>query len=242
MTGKAPPENESTAVRIAAITGASRGIGAAIAAVLAEEGFSGLLGARTEADVTQLGAGLTGRWVGRRLDVSDARSVRAFRETAVDAFARVDVVVANAGVTVRARLDDYSEEDFASIFDVNVKGVWLTLKEFAGALTDGGLVVVVTSDVSTRVYEGGGPYAGSKAAARVLARTFQIEHPEFRVLELRPGRTATALGGEEAIRTLPEWALEPRDVAEVVRAAVRLPVDVRLEEAIVRSTGQQPTF
>jgi 3-oxoacyl-[acyl-carrier protein] reductase len=160
-----------------------------------------------------------------------------------DRFGAVDVLVANAGVGAFAPIDEFDVADFDRLFAVNVRGLFLTLKAFTPALqaASAGMAVVVSSDVSARVFPGGGPYTATKHAVRALARTYQLEQPELRVLELRPGSVDTAFAGTVEGEAGPGH-LTPDDVAETLRVAVRLPADVRVEELVVRSTGQTPQY
>jgi 3-oxoacyl-[acyl-carrier protein] reductase len=227
----------------AVITGASRGLGRAFARVLAEEGFDLALGARTTADLDDLAATLPGQPLTAPLDVTEADDVASFRDRVVERFGAVDVLVANAGVGAFGRIDTFDAETFDRLFAVNVRGVFLTLRAFTPALeaAGAGMAVVVSSDVSTRVFPGGGPYCATKHAVRALARAYQQEHPALRVLELRPGATDTHFGDTTEGDAGPGH-LTADEVAETLRAAVRLPPHVRLEELVVRSTGQTPDY
>jgi len=126
-----------------------------------------------------------------------------------------------------------------------VLGVWRCLAAFAGALEDApsrGLVLVVSSDVSARVFPGGGPYVASKHAVRALARTFQQEHPELRMCELRPGSTRTSFNGADPGAPVAPGSLTAEEVVATLRMVVTAPDDVRVEEVVVRSAGQAPDY
>lgn len=229
--------------RVAAVTGASRGLGAAFARVLSEEGFAVALGARDAGAVERLAAGLPGPAFGHALDVTDAGSVEAFRRATIERFGRLDALVNNAGIGIFRRLDEISREDFESTFRVNVFGAWATTVAFLPALRDSrGIVLMVSSDVSTRTFPTGGPYTASKFALRALTRTLQQENPELRVLELRPGAVDTSFAGSTPGAPGKEWFLQPSVVAEAVRFALRLPAGARVEEIVLRSSLQTPEF
>jgi 3-oxoacyl-[acyl-carrier protein] reductase len=233
--------------KVAIVTGASRGLGVAFAQVLAEEGCRLALGARDAAAVERLAAELTegsGREVlARGLDVARRASVDAFRDAVLARFGRVDVLVNNAGIGIFRRLEEISDGDFEQLFRVNVQGAWAMTTAFLPQLkASRGLVAMISSDVSTRTFPTGGPYTATKFALRALARTLQQENPELRVLELRPGATDTSFAGSTPGATGKEWFLQPRVVAETLRLALRLPPEARLEELVVRGSGQAPEF
>jgi 3-oxoacyl-[acyl-carrier protein] reductase len=231
-------------VRTAVVTGASRGLGAAIARVLAEEGCQLALGARRIDELERLAAELPTTTLTHHLDVTEPRSVAAFRGAVAERFGRVDVVVANAGVGAFGPMVGFDPETFDELFAVNVRGLWSTLTTFAedlAAAPTRGLALVVSSDVSSRVFPGGGPYVATKFAARALARTFQQEHPGLRVCELRPGATATHFAGNHPDRK-GEGQLSADEVADAIRMVIRAPENVRVEELVVRSAGQEPAY
>jgi 3-oxoacyl-[acyl-carrier protein] reductase len=229
--------------KVAVVTGASRGLGAAFARVLAEEGFAVALGARDVAGIERLAAELSVPTLAHPLDVGDSGSVRAFRDAVLGRFGRVDVLANNAGVGIFQRLEEISAEDFERTFRVNVQGAWAVAMAFLQQLKDArGQVFMISSDISTRTFPTGGAYTASKFALRALTRTLQQENPELRVLELRPGAVDTSFAGSTPGAPGKEWFLRPETVAETIRFALRLPPEARLEELVIRSTGQTPEY
>ncbi|MFL6195673.1 MAG: SDR family oxidoreductase [Thermoanaerobaculia bacterium] len=229
--------------KVAVVTGASRGLGAAFARVLAEEGYAVALGARDREGIERLASELPAPSLACPLDVADAAGVAAFRDAVLGRFGRVDALVNNAGIGIFKRLEDFSAEEFARTFQVNVQGVWAVTTAFLPRLRDSnGLVVMVSSDVSTRTFPNGGAYTASKFALRALARTFQQENPGLRVLELRPGAVDTHFAGSTPGAPGKEWFLRPETVAETLRFALRLPPEARLEEIVVRGRSQPPEY
>jgi 3-oxoacyl-[acyl-carrier protein] reductase len=234
---------DSRVARVAVVTGASRGLGAAFARVLSEEGFAVALGARDIQAVERLAAELPGPALGHALDVTDSASVEAFRGATIERFGRLDVLVNNAGIGIFRRLEETSREDFESTFRVNVFGAWAATVAFLPWLKEShGIVLMVSSDISTRTFPTGGSYTASKFALRALTRTFQQENPELRVLELRPGAVDTSFAGSTPGAPGKEWFLQPEVVAEAVRFALRLPTGARVEEIVLRSSLQTPEY
>lgn len=229
--------------RVAAVTGASRGLGAAFARVLSQEGYAVALGARDVVAVERLASELPGPALVHRLDVTDPESVEGFRRAAIERFGRLDALVNNAGIGVFRRLEETSREDFEATFRVNVQGAWAVTVAFLPWLRESrGLVLMVSSDVSTRTFPTGGSYTASKFALRALTRTFQQENPELRVLELRPGAVDTWFAGSTPGAPGKDWFLQPEVVGEALRFALRLPHGARVEEIALRSSTQAPEY
>jgi 3-oxoacyl-[acyl-carrier protein] reductase len=229
--------------RVAVVTGASRGLGAAFARVFAEEGFAVALGARDLAAVERLAAELPGGAFAHPLDVGDPGSVEAFRRAVLERFGRVDALVNNAGLGIFKRLEEHAWEDWERTFRVNVFGAWAMTTAFLPRLKESrGLVLMVSSDVSTRTFPNGGSYTASKFALRALTRTLQQENPDLRVLELRPGAVDTWFAGSTPGAPGKDWFLQPEVVGEAVRFALRMPAEARVEEIVLRSAGQTPEF
>jgi len=228
--------------RVAVVTGASRGLGATFARVLAQEGFAVALGARDGAALGRLAAELPGAFA-HPLDVGDPGSVAAFRQAVLGRFGRIDALVNNAGLGIFKRLEELSWEDWERTFRVNVFGAWALTAAFLPQLKESrGLVLMVSSDVSTRTFPNGGSYTASKFALRALTRTVQQENPELRVLELRPGAVDTWFAGSTPGAPGKDWFLQPEVVGEAVRFALRLPPGARVEEIVLRSAAQTPEF
>jgi 3-oxoacyl-[acyl-carrier protein] reductase len=232
----------------AVVTGASRGLGRAIARMLAGEGYDLWLAARShdELDVLsgELRRGPDGpEVVTSGVDVTDEAQVHEWAGTIHQRAGAVDLLVVNAGIGAFAPIASFDVATFDRLFAVNVRGAFLTLQAFTPALraATAGMAVVVSSDVSTRVFPEGGPYAATKHAVRALARTYQQEQPDLRVLELRPGATDTHFGGTEQGDAGPGH-LTADEVADALRGVMLLPDHVRPEELVVRSTGQRPDY
>jgi 3-oxoacyl-[acyl-carrier protein] reductase len=235
--------------RTLAITGASRGLGVAVAEVAAAEGFYVALGARDADAVERLAADLADEHgvggLGMRCDVTDVASIASFRDAIIERFGRLDVVVANAGIGSFGPMVGFDSDAFDAMFAVNVRGVWATLSAVADDLEAAptrGTAILVSSDVSDRVFPGGGPYVATKHAVRALARTFQQEHPQLRVCELRPGSTRSSFAGQDPTTPSGEGVLSSTDVARTLRVVLTAPDDVRIEELVVRSAGQAPDY
>jgi len=181
----------------ALITGASSGLGAHFARVLAASGASVALGARRLSLLESLAKEIVARGGEAsviEIDVADSRSVR----TAIARCGRVDILINNAGVTNSKAVLDQSEFDWDRSLDTNLKGVWLVATEVARDMKDsgkGGSIINIASILGLR--QGGQvtPYAVSKAGVIQLTKQLGLELARFniRVNALAPGYFATDL-------------------------------------------------
>lgn len=215
--------------RCALVTGASSGLGAHFAGVLAAAGAQVWLAARRidklQALQAQLqGAGVTARSVA--LDVTDAGSVRAAFDAFAEAGATPDVVINNAGVGAGTLAVESVESEWDSVVDTNLKGAWLVATEAARRLLAaqrGGSIVNVASILGERVGMAVAPYSASKAGLLHLTRALALEWARhgIRVNALAPGYIATDINrdflasahGDKMRQRIPQRRFgEPRDL------------------------------
>jgi NADP-dependent 3-hydroxy acid dehydrogenase YdfG len=231
--------------RTAVITGASSGIGAATAKLLAEDGFHVVLGARRLQRLEALVAEIGGEALA--LDVTDADSVREF----VAAVSHCDVLVNNAGGALGlAPVAETDEEQWLAMYEANVLGTMRMTRALLPALirSGDGHVVGVTSIAAFESYRGGAGYTGVKHAQRSMLRALRLEllGQPVRVTEVAPGMVETEfslvrLGGdEEAAARVYEGMtpLQAEDVAECIRWAVARPAHVNVDEIVIRPRDQ----
>jgi 3-oxoacyl-[acyl-carrier protein] reductase len=183
--------------KAAVVTGASKGIGAAIAKALAAEGAAVAVNyASSAADaeaVVKAIAGTGGKAVAIKGDVSKADQARAVIEAAVKAFGRLDVLVNNAGVYEMAPLDAITEASFRKMFDINVLGLLFATQAASPHLAEGGSVINISSVVSTLTPPGSAVYTGTKGAVDAITGVLagELGPRKIRVNAIRPGLTET---------------------------------------------------
>ena len=217
--------------KVALVTGGSRGIGRAIALALGSEGASVVVNYVADQGAAQTIAdeiiALGGQAAVVQADVAEAEAVAALFAAAESKFGSVDILVNNAGLARYAPIGEYDEEDFDRLFAVNVKGTFLTCREAAGRLAEGGTIINITSTVTRVMLPRYGVYAATKAAVEQLTRVLakELGERQITVNALAPGPTDTALfrhGKSDAqIAALAEGAALgrlglPEDVAHVV--------------------------
>ncbi|MGK8488613.1 short-chain dehydrogenase/reductase [Nocardia asiatica] len=167
--------------RVALITGAGRGIGRELAAVLHERRASVVLVDVDENAVAEAAAALGDRALAIAADVADRAAMRAAVERAADHFGRLDVVVANAGVVPRpATVRTLDGRDFDRVMDINLTGVFNTVRPALDRVVAAeGHVVVVSSCAAFAPGMAGAPYMISKAAVEQLGRALRVELSPF---------------------------------------------------------------
>lgn len=231
--------------KVAAITGASSGIGAATARALVADGFEVVLGARRLERLKEVAAEVGGEAV--ELDVTDPGSVEAFATR----LARCDVLVNNAGGALGLdRIDAADEGRWLWMYEANVLGTLRMTKALLPRLIESGdgHVVAVTSIAGFESYRGGAGYIAAKHAQRSMLRNLRLEllGEPLRVTEVAPGMVETEFslvrfgGDEEAARRVYE-GMEPLragDVAECIRWAVTQPSHVNVDEIVLRPRAQ----
>jgi 3-oxoacyl-[acyl-carrier protein] reductase len=195
---KETPMN-TTQSKVALVTGASRGIGAAIATRLAADGFTVIINysgnaAPAEALVRQIElAG--GQALAAQADVSNAADVRRMFDAAESTFGGIDVLVNNAGIMSLAKVAEVSDEAIDRLLAVNLKGSINTMREAATRLRDGGRIVNFSSSVVGLYQPTYGVYAATKAGVEALTHVLagELRGRNITVNAVAPGPTATDL-------------------------------------------------
>lgn len=185
--------------KVAIVTGASRGIGAAVAERLAADGFTVVINYSGDTKSAEALArkieGNGGRALTARADVSDPAAVRGMFDAAEAAFGGVDVLVNNAGIMKLAKIADSDDALFDQQVAINLKGSFNAMREAAKRLRDGGRIVnFSTSVVGTRL-ETYGIYAATKAAIETMTAVLskELRGRTITVNAVAPGPTATDL-------------------------------------------------
>ena len=240
----------SASQKIAVVTGASSGIGAATALLLAQNGYRVIAAARRR-DRLQEVAGLHENIEAHVLDVTDQLSVDELLKS-IAGF-QIDVLVNNAGGAFdSSSVLDSDPEIWKKSFDINVLGSVRMTKAIAPSMIKAGKghIVVLTSTAGHVAYENGGSYVAAKFAERSLANTLRLElnGTPIRVSEIAPGMVKTEefavvrnSGDKEKAAKVYEGVEHPltaEDIAECIFWTVNLPAHVNIDSMIVRPVAQ----
>jgi NADP-dependent 3-hydroxy acid dehydrogenase YdfG len=227
--------------RVFLITGASSGIGEATARLAVEEGDRVVLAGRRRERLDRLARELGGpdRAVAVTCDVTEWEQVRHAVDRTLEAYGRLDVAFANAGIANPTSFMDESStpEDWRSMVLTNVYGPAITARAAMPALRDSKGHFVITGSVAGRIQTPGSVYSATKWAMTGLAQNLRAELADtgVRVTLIQPGLTDTVLINPERAQ---HAKLDPADVARTVLFAVNQPPSVDINEIVVRPTGQ----
>ncbi|QGZ61812.1 SDR family oxidoreductase [Paraburkholderia acidisoli] len=223
----------NTAVKqgVAIVTGASRGIGAAVAERLARDGFAVVVNyasssAEAEALVAKIEAA-GGRAIAVKANIAKADEVRQLFATTRERLGQPTVLVNNAGIMKNVTIAASTDAIYDETFDINVRGTLNTLREAATQLADGGRVINFSTSVLAINLPGYAIYTASKAAVETFTRVFarELRGRQITVNAVAPGPVATALFFqgkteaqiEQSAKMPPLERLgEPEDIASVV--------------------------
>lgn len=234
--------------RVAVITGASSGIGAATARALAADGYRVALLARRADRIQALADELGDGAIAIEADVTDRASLVAAAERVKAEFGGTDVLVNNAGIMLLGPFSSDQQEDYRQMIEVNLIGAITVTEVFLDQLRDGGGDLVNISSVAGRTARpGNGVYAATKWGINGWSESLRQElQPGVRVTVIEPGAVATELpshitheqtrAGAEAMYS--QVAVTAEDIAEVIAFAVSRPSRLTINEILLRPAGQ----
>jgi len=181
--------------KVAIITGANSGIGLATAKLFLQEGAKVVLTGRRADALTAATQGLSGDFTTFIGDVSnDEDNVRLIQE-ATTKYGKIDILFLNAGIAPPTPTTDITAAHYHEIFDINVKGPILTVKEALPHMNDGGTILFTNSIVHQKGFDGLAIYSASKGALRAYARvlTSEVKDRGIRVNSVAPGPIETPI-------------------------------------------------
>ncbi|WP_261512207.1 SDR family oxidoreductase [Chryseobacterium paludis] len=185
--------------KVVLVTGASKGIGAEVAKKLAEANAKVIVnyaGSKTEAEaVVSYIKENNGDAIAIQADVSKTEDVKSLFDQAIAHYGKIDVLVNNAGVMITKTILETTDEEFDRQFNINVKGVFNTLREAATKLADKGSIINFSTSVNRLMLPGYATYVATKSAVEQLTRVFsrEVGNRGINVNSVSPGPTATAL-------------------------------------------------
>lgn len=219
----------------ALVTGASRGIGRAVALELAAAGAAVVVGYHRQREQAEAVAAAIRAAGGAaeplQVDVRDPAACEAAVSGTVDRFGRIDILVNNAGLGRFGKVHELSEEDWDQMMAVNLKGAFLACKyAIPHLIRQKGHIVNISSVAGTVTFPGGGGYCASKFGLMALSEvlTQELKPHEVRVSTLCPGSILTEFGDPKP------YALKPEQVAETVWQMISAPRGVIYNQIIMR--------
>jgi NADP-dependent 3-hydroxy acid dehydrogenase YdfG len=228
------------------LTGASKGIGKALALQLAKEGTNLGLVARSEAELQQLKAEIEALGSACEIfvgSVADQSLAQAAVAKMVERFGGLDVMINNAGYGIFGSIDSISEEQWTDLYDTNVKGTFLFSKAALVPMkaAKAGLIINVASDVAKRVFDGGTLYCSSKFAQDAFSAALrkEVRRDGVKVSVVYSGLVDTMFHdkpqGDESHN---DW-LKVNDMVEAIGFIINQPKHVVIDELMIHPLSQE---
>ncbi len=226
--------------KVAIVTGASKGIGKAIATSLADVGVKVVLAARTQHTVEQVAAEL--RNLGTEAtaipaDVTDVDAVQNLIQRTLDTYQKLDILINNAGNGIFGPVADFDPNDWDSVINSNLKGIYLCAKyALPSLLTEGGGQIINVLSIAAKVaFPASGAYCAAKAGALALTKVLaaEVRDKNIRVTAVLPGSVETPFW--EDIPQHPDFdkMLKPEHVAQTVLSVCQQSIGMVTEEIVV---------
>ncbi|WP_299228240.1 SDR family NAD(P)-dependent oxidoreductase [uncultured Psychroserpens sp.] len=184
--------------KVAVITGANSGIGLATAKLYLKEGAKVVISGRRQEALDEVAEDLTGDFITVLADVSKAEDNVHLINKTTNAYGNIDILFLNAGIAPPTPTTEISEAHYDEIFNINVKGPILAIKEALPHINDNGTILFTSSIVSKKGFDGLGVYSASKGAIRSFARvlTSEVKSRGIRVNAIAPGPIDTPIYGK----------------------------------------------
>lgn len=214
--------------KIAVVTGATKGIGRAIAEGLAMEGASVVICGRdeagTQAAIKEIAAATGGQIAGRACDVRNRDQVAALFALAESQFGGVDIAINNAGVGKFSPVETLAVEDWHLMLETNLTGVFHCCQEALPRMKKrgGGYLIQIGSLAGKNPFTGGAAYNASKFGLNGFAEAMMLDHRHdgIRVTNVCPGSVSTDFSTG---MTKASWKIQPEDIRDIVLSLLRLP-------------------
>ncbi|ALW89523.1 SDR family oxidoreductase [Deinococcus actinosclerus] len=215
-----------TTQKSAFITGASKGIGHAVAQALIADGYAVTITSRKADEIEQVAADLGAGARGVACDVKDPQAVQAAVDAHVQAFGGLDVLFVNAGVGHFGNVADLSIEQWQDVIDTNLSGAFYTVKAAIPALSErGGYIFTLSSLAGKNPLPGGGAYNASKFGLNGLSEVLNLDLRDrgIKVTQIMPGSVATHFNGHTPDQDKDAWKIQPEDLAQLTVDLLHMP-------------------
>jgi 3-oxoacyl-[acyl-carrier protein] reductase len=232
--------------KTALVTGATRGIGFAIAQALADAGASVAICGRSQDSVDQAVSRLTNKLqrkvVGKVADVRTSTDVQALFEWVDSETGGPDILVNNAGVGVMKSTTELTVEDWQTTIETNLSGAFYCSREALGRMKKrgSGYIINIGSLAGKNAFAGGAAYNASKFGMSGLSEAMMLDHryDNVRVTHIMPGSVDTGFSGRSRSNrgesAAADWKIAPEDIGEIVLMLLRMPERTLVSQVDVR--------
>ncbi len=215
--------------KTAIITGASKGIGLAIAQEMLSKGMKVLITGRSQNSIhnalEQIPSELRSNIIGKTADVYSMTDMRACSQIIVDKWGKIDVVVANAGIGHFASIEDLTEEQWNETINTNLTGVFNTVKTTVEELKKTkGYIITIASLAGTNFFAKGSAYNASKFGLVGFTQAIMLDLRSYGIkcTTIMPGSVSTYFNNHTPSEA-DAWKIQPEDIAQVVTDLLNIP-------------------
>ncbi|MBC7915302.1 MAG: SDR family oxidoreductase [Pyrinomonadaceae bacterium] len=232
--------------KTAIITGASRGIGKAIAENLAKAGVHVILTARNQDELNAAVVSISregGKATAFSLDIADENAIKKFISEIDEIGNPIDILINNAGIGGFESVTETDSTFWDRVMDVNVKGTFLMCKHLVPFMQkqNGGHILNIASDVAKRTFANGAMYCASKYAQDAFSSALRKEVREFniKVSVVYPGKVETYFNNSIPGENEDHHRLQPDDIANSVNYILSAPAHVVIDELMIHPISQE---
>ena len=228
-------------MKVAVITGGSKGIGYAVAESLLKEGYCVAITSRNIESANQAAAKLVahGDVLAIEADVKDYQSQQEAINLVLEKWGQIDVLIANAGVGNFGSIEELSLDDWHETIDTNLTGVFYSIKASLDAIKKTkGYIITISSLAGTNFFEGGSAYNASKFGLTGFTQAVMLDLRKhgIKVSTIMPGSVATYFNDHEPDETKDSWKIQPEDLGELVVSMLKMPARTLPSKIEIRPT------
>jgi len=231
-------------MKVAVITGGSKGIGYSVAESLLKEGYCVAITSRTIESANQAAAKLVahGDVLAIEADVKNYQSQQDAINLVLEKWGQIDVLIANAGVGNFGSIEELSLEDWHETIDTNLTGVFYSIKASLDAIKKTkGYIITISSLAGTNFFEGGSAYNASKFGLTGFTQAVMLDLRKhgIKVSTIMPGSVATYFNDHEPDQNKDSWKIQPEDLGELVVSMLKMPARTLPSKIEIRPTTPQ---
>jgi 3-oxoacyl-[acyl-carrier protein] reductase len=228
-------------MKVAVITGGSKGIGYSVAESLLKEGYCVAITSRSIESANKAAEKLFefGDILAIEADVKDYQSQQEAINLVLEKWGQIDVLVANAGVGTFGSIDELSLDDWHETIDTNLTGVFYSIKASLDAIKQSkGYIITISSLAGTNFFAGGAVYNASKFGLTGFTQAVMLDLRKhgIKVSTIMPGSVATYFNDHEPDQEKDSWKIQPEDIGELVVGMLKMPARTLPSKIEIRPT------